>query len=162
MKPGRFNDGIACTPHIEHPVKASSRYRISSSSCTPRSVDANAVPKAGTFEDENKQTLASQTVPQLSAQGIGLLPEEGSGSTGDHLGEEYSYPIESSFSDNIESMDVNTIPEGNSLLPADLLKKNRITEQQTVEETENSVNNSQLPERNRARNIRSNDNPKQD
>jgi membrane-bound lytic murein transglycosylase D len=162
MKPGKFNDGIACTPHIEYPVKASSRYRITSSSCTPRSVEENAVPKAGTFESESKANRASQNVPQLNAQGIGLLPEEGSGSTGDHLGEDYSYPIESSFSDNIESLDNNTIPLGNSILPADLLKKNRITEQQTVEETENSVNNSQLPERNRARNIRNNDNPKQD
>ena len=160
-KPGKFNDGIACTPHIEHPVKASSRYRISSSSCTPRSVDVSAVPKAGSFETDNNENSATAT--QLSVQGIGLLPEEGSGSTGDHLGEEFSYPIESSFSDNIESVDNTVIPEGNSLLPADLLKKNRITEQQIVEETENTnPNSSQLQERNRARNIRSSDNPKQD
>jgi membrane-bound lytic murein transglycosylase D len=162
MKPGKFNDGIACTPHVEHSVKASSRYRISSSNCTPRSVDVNYVPKAGSFENELKQNPAATTVPHLSAQGIGLLPEQGNGSTGDHLGEEYSYPIESSFSDNIESMDTNVIQEGNSLLPADLLKKNRATEQQAVHDTETSGNNNQLPERNRARNIRSSENPKQD
>jgi hypothetical protein len=59
-------------------------------------------------------------------------------------------------------MDTNVIQEGNSLLPADLLKKNRATEQQAVHDTETSGNNNQLPERNRARNIRSSENPKQD
>lgn len=161
MKPGKFNDGIACTPHLEHSVKASC-YRISSSNCTPRSIDNNTVPKAGTYEGETKQNTAATNVPQLHTLGTGLLPEQGNGSTGDHLGEEYSYLIESSFSDNIESLDSDSsIQEGNSLLPADLLKKNRTVESQTIQETENS-NSNQLPERNRARNIRSIDNPKQD
>jgi DNA-binding Xre family transcriptional regulator len=161
MKPGKFNDGIACTPHIEHSVKATSRYRILSSNCNPRSVEAS-VPKAGAFENEDKQLPAASTfVPQHNVQGKGLLPEEGNGTTSDHLGEEFSYPIESSFSDNIESLDNNSIQEGNSLVPADLLKKNKPVEQ-NVQENETSTNNSQLPDRNRARNIRSSDNPKQD
>jgi membrane-bound lytic murein transglycosylase D len=158
MKPGKFNDGIACTPHIEQSVKASSRYRISSSNCNPRSVELASVPKAGTFENEDKQKAAMNPT-QYDVQG--LLPEEGNGTTSDHLGEEFSYPIESSFSDNIESLDNNSIQEGSSLIPADLLKKNKPVEQ-NVQENETSTNNGQLPDRNRARNIRSSDNPKQD
>jgi membrane-bound lytic murein transglycosylase D len=160
-KPGKFNDGIACTPHIDQSVKASSRFRIQSSSCAARSVDVNSVPKAGAFIEDKNKNQASVYVPQVENRGIGLLPEEGNGTASDHIGEDVSFPIESSFSDNLEASESIELQEGSSLIPAELLKKNQTIEQ-PKQEIEQSSNGEQLPERNRARNIRSSDNPKQD
>jgi hypothetical protein len=161
-KPGKFNDGIACTPHIDQSVKASSRFRIQSSSCAARSVDVNSVPKAGSFDDVKSNNQASAYVPQIENRGIGLLPEEGNGTASDHLGEDVSFPIESSFSDNVEGSESIELQEGSSLIPTELLKKNQTVELPKQEIEQSSNNTEQLPERNRARNIRSSDNPKQD
>jgi membrane-bound lytic murein transglycosylase D len=161
-KPGKFNDGIACTPHIDQSVKASSRFRIQSSSCAARSVDVNSVPKAGSFDDIKSNNQASAYVPQIENRGIGLLPEEGNGTASDHLGEDVSFPIESSFSDNVEGSESIELQEGSSLIPTELLKKNQTIELPKQEIEQSSNNTEQLPERNRARNIRSSDNPKQD
>jgi hypothetical protein len=48
------------------------------------------------------------------------------------------------------------------LIPTELLKKNQTVELPKQEIEQSSNNTEQLPERNRARNIRSSDNPKQD
>jgi membrane-bound lytic murein transglycosylase D len=152
MKPGKFNDGIACTPHMEQSVKASSRYRIQSASCGAKSTDPIAVPKAGTFEASGKNQAANY-VPVVESKGVGLLPQEGNGTVADDIDDaSFSFPIESSYSDNtvLPEAEETKVQNGNSLIPADMQKKlPQIAEQKNGNEV-----NTELPERSRARNIR--------
>lgn len=132
-KPGKFNDGIACTPNMENPVKATAtRHRIQSASCLGRPADQIAsVPKAGEYESTSFKQSAGDYVPFNASKGIGLLEGNGTVATDLDVDDLHSFPIESSYSDEESVFEKEEISKNssNALVPADMQSKVKVLQE---------------------------------